>query len=566
MDNPGANETPTISADMEQALGQLRELWNCELTVDAILTIGSGSPLVSVFRAGPGFDDKRLIKLGSIRDVNGWISAENNCPPRFRKQHITNLETHTQSSKNPAQWILALRIAGGDLSLIRPLEDLKPYDGRAFFASCKTIVASLIGEWNPPPFEGGLHNIWPAEFLTNIFDSALVTRGKPLHEWLGSVPVGPSSRLIKRPGWEGLLPNPLALASALAADYSGKIGEMRALYGRSHGDLHLRNILLQAEPVKAADFKLVDLGSFSPNSPLARDPMHLLLSIGLGWLNQGVAPGSDISRSLASMIVNPLSYPAKDQIYQSCHTIHEAGYAWAAQRGLGHEWRQQSLLSLVACGLRYASREITSPYDANDMRGWFFDLAALAAREYLKTMRIWDCYLGESRRSSILPRSQDGDVIRDIQELPPRARQDSPRMSRHSAEVPSDEGPGAQVLQFRDQARRRGREPDVAIGEYGSTQSSWDDLIHELQRVSFDSDDWHSLAVRSDSLLRQIRMKRPPILPHGEKIEGYLQQVDDTLTRALSATINNQSRVRVACRHASMLRGWVLDLLENSET
>ena len=65
---------------------------------------------------------------------------------------------------------------------------------------------------------------------------------------------------------------------------------LRVYFGRAHGDLHLRNILMQVKPSpKPRSYKLIDLGGYNPRSPLARDPMHLLLSIALEWLKSGIA-------------------------------------------------------------------------------------------------------------------------------------------------------------------------------------------------------------------------------------------------------------------------------------
>ena len=75
--------------------------------------------------------------------------------------------------------------------------------------------------------------------------------------------------------------------------------------GVLHGDLNLGNVLMPVDPPRPREYKLIDLGRFSPTAPLARDPMHLLLSIAIEWLKGGIAPAMLLSRALIKVIVTP---------------------------------------------------------------------------------------------------------------------------------------------------------------------------------------------------------------------------------------------------------------------
>jgi hypothetical protein len=129
-------------------------------------------------------------------------------------------------------------------------------------------------------------------------------------------------------------------------------------------------------------YQLIDLGRFSPETPVSRDPMKLLLSVAADWL-PSLAAGSSIRSSLAELMVAPRRYPAAPAVagYRTVvERIHEAAESWSMTRQLAHDWSQQNLLVLIACALRFAAQDKPSLTD----RCWFFEVAALATRAFLQ--------------------------------------------------------------------------------------------------------------------------------------------------------------------------------------
>lgn len=520
----------------------------------------SGSRVAVIARLGRGVDDQVAIKIARTSEVNGWQAAISDCPQKFRKEHLVDIPMIVSlTSGTDNWWIAILQIAGGDLSLFRPLGKQRTNKGSQFAKKCRQIVGSLIEDWNPVPREHSPENLSKAACLSLVFDSKRVESEKPLGKFLESIKVGLDDPFIPGPEPERQLPNPLVFAAN--ADQLDDGGQGGIHYGRAHGDLNLGNILVPAHRSPAKPYKLIDLGGYNSKSPLARDPMHLLLSIALDWLNSGIAPGSQISRSLIDVIVRPYEETTDKEYRDVSQAIHGAGYDWASQLSWGREWTQQSLLFLVGCALRYASREIPGVKDPSATRKWFFEVAALAARAYLREMDLWDRYHQEfANRHSHPPSSppqpslagtsdhKSADLVPDCYSVP---GDDS---------VPdqgNDESPDAQILPFRVSPKHGGRVGNAAdsIGK-----GMWQDLVKALREATFDATDWYTLAADTGPLLQEISRKRPPYPIADEEITGHLRSLSETLTGVLRPA-TPRAKLRSACARAEVLRRWLLDLL-----
>ncbi len=214
-------------------------------------------------------------------------------------------------------------------------------------------------------------------FLKELLGKRLDAGGS-LHKWMALQPALPatSAPWIIFPGDPAPLPNPFALA------VDGGIGEdlrVDVLKGHAHGDFHLENILIPVRPKPdASAFRLIDLSNYSEKAALARDPVHLLLSILAKDLPRMSEP---TRRELADYLIRPdLVDPSHVPVglWQSIRAIQEAGQPWITARSLMDEWDVLRPLSLVACAMMFAGRRLSE----RD-RWWFYWLAAKSAGAYL---------------------------------------------------------------------------------------------------------------------------------------------------------------------------------------
>src|SRR5262249_40105587 len=203
------------------------------------------------------------------------------------------------------------------------------------------------------------------------------------------LPIAGGPQYLAVDGWDLQLPNPFALLTdPTFADLKVDL----AFFGHAHGDLNARNVLVPIAPrVHADEYRLLDLDNYSDQGPLSRDPMHLLVSLAIGWLPE-LSTDSRTRRALIEVLVDPDERSAPIAVsgyHRISAAIHDAAASWATSRGFLQEWTNQSLLSLVACGLMYAGRgQGGQNTDAN--RLWSFHLAAAAAQAYLQRVDRYD--------------------------------------------------------------------------------------------------------------------------------------------------------------------------------
>ena len=585
MDEPVAAEPTKLPADeLEHELARLQDLMRCQIDLDEWLGGGrSGGPVAVIARSGPGYDDKVAIKFAHVAEIGPWEQAKRDCPQGFREQHLVTIGTvFPADTGDSGWWIATLKIAGGDVSLFRPSVELNPLKGAPFAAACAIIVNSIIGKWNPEPFPHPLERIPPASYLNSIFDASRVIPTKPSWRWLDSLNISRTDTLVRRDGWREALPNPLALAARLSSEpFCSR--PLRVRFGRAHGDLNLGNVLMPVDPPRPEEYKLIDLGGFSPKAPLARDPMHLLLSIAVEWLKSGINPGTQLSRMLIDVIVRPGAQTTEKEYQEVSQAIHGAGHKWAAAKGLGDDWTRQSLLSLVGCGMLYAGRQIPGLPDTPATPEWFFHLAAVAARAYLEHARLWDRYAedlssppqrsGSANTSTDPPAPQDSRPAGQTPSPAPQSSEPKPEESsepepepspeREPAESPEPEpepSPDAQILQFPTPATRNDHGTiGSAEPQQAGEQDQWEDVTDALRRAVFDPSGWLSLTAGTDALLRQLRETREMGLPPDDDIERNLRLLDRTLTRVLRPSASSAD-LHAACTRAEIIRGRLLQL------
>jgi hypothetical protein len=219
-----------------------------------------------------------------------------------------------------------------------------------------------------------------------------------------------ATRTITLPGDRHPIRHPLSL---LLDPFRTGGRKIDALLGFVHGDLHPANILVQVTPrLEAADYRLVDLSSFSTNGALAAESAYLQLGIVARRLRH--LSGQDRS-GLIGLLVDPTG-PEADVLpvwlSRVIGGIQTAAAAEPADRGLEQEWRQQAVLAMLAAALIFAGRRTTP----DEHRLWYVRLAAHAASAYLSE----DAPAGTAERRYSAPAlSRDGsDVRSDTSTLP----------------------------------------------------------------------------------------------------------------------------------------------------
>ena len=315
----------------------------------------------------------------SCNESAGTSLARMHSPPDFIKAHLV-LPEYPPSSFSSGWWVHLYR-----LSSRQPLAEF--INEPEFGSYCAKIVTSLMRNWNEQN-EDRKPVTHPAPDYLKLMLADFLDENDGLRELGRMVQCGldDPQLWITIPGRSNLL-NPFALVFGRISDQY-KPEPVEIYIGNGHGDLNLNNILLPVdeptEKPRVEDYKLIDLGRFRPDTPVARDPTKLLLSATSMWL-PSLAASSDLRHSLAELILAPRGYPASAPVagYRIvAEEIHTAAESWRKDRNLEiPRWKRQSQLVLIASALRFAGNKLLS----EDDRQWFFELAALATDAFLRS-------------------------------------------------------------------------------------------------------------------------------------------------------------------------------------
>jgi hypothetical protein len=433
-------------------------------------------------------------------------------PEEFRRRHL--VETVYEPIPLPDdRWIIFQEIAG-DLEEFRPLSHLLRDPGRLTDAvsCCREVVSSVLADWNPTEQESS--HPTPSAFLRGVLGGRLDQGARLVGVLRDEGLLDGSGPTDKRLGEDGRWPNPLSLLD-------DEITRRRTLCvrtGNAHGDLHPGNILLPADPSK---FRLIDLSHAGAKRPLEFDPVHLLLTTIAYLLPELSSRQSD---SLADLLLEP----AHDRdswvpgpLCNLVKTITISGNDWAG-RTMTAEWREVTLLCLVACALIMAGRDIHE----GRHRKWFLELAARGAETYLNRYYVRrPTTVGsqgnagaafaiqaepESPTHTNVPHVHaDGDATRG--EMPPSeaARRPLPGTADNNDRSPTatageDANPGMIFLCYSDVDRPRaadlrGQLMAAGVRCWSSTHDlrpgdRWRDVIPEMMERS-----WHVLVLVSSA-------------------------------------------------------------------
>jgi hypothetical protein len=311
-------------------------------------------------------------------DVDEQPSASNyaieDSPPGFATEHLTRTRYVGELPGVDGTWLHLQDVAQSGVATMLALRDLIGDEDLA--EHCATILSTVATGWNPGDRDPDSVDLTPVAFL-RVDLAGRAERLRAFARAAGWDPDRPQ-RMIMLPGRPDPLPNPLRFLDPAAVDGT----EVEFARGRGHGDLNADNVLIPVvnSEVRAAGFRLIDLGRYSPEAYIARDPAKLLLSLAALWL-PGMTPGSAIRSSLAELVVAPQDFPASPSVVGFLHVarrIREAAAEWAVRRNLTEQWDDQFRLGIAAAALRTVARADIGDAD----RWWHLEVAALALRPF----------------------------------------------------------------------------------------------------------------------------------------------------------------------------------------
>jgi hypothetical protein len=201
-------------------------------------------------------------------------------PEQFAAAHLARLTADPQRVGD-GSWLVFQEIAGDDFDRVEVLTTLlntmldSPAQGRidpgTFARVCGEVISGILNGWTGPA-RIAEQRFTVAQFLRGHVLGQLEPGGR-LHALSQRYP----SDEIDVPGEAARLPNPFALARGA---YFGDTALIRALVGRTHGDLHTDNVLVRVRPaIDGKDFHLIDLALYEQDGLVTRDPVHMVLYI-----------------------------------------------------------------------------------------------------------------------------------------------------------------------------------------------------------------------------------------------------------------------------------------------
>ncbi|MGW5581064.1 hypothetical protein [Micromonospora chokoriensis] len=340
----------------------------------------SGSPVARVIRHSPA--EQLILKFcasGKRAEQLSWALAPRN--NAFVARHLTQLDGEVFNLGEGDMYATFMRVAGGNLRDYRSLAKLREEDPARSDIDYESIVKSVIGEWN---CDDQKH---VARSVRKIVSGIVGRRRGNVIRWART-----AHDLGSRAPLDFLTGAP------------GRWMVKNLLVGKAHGDLSGRNILIRSKPdVQSDSFELIDYDHYSDDAPLARDPMHLLVSLALDDFDRLQSAGPEVIRA----IVDPYQPGVSGRVayfQRISRAVHEACVSsFPTNSGLGDFWAPQCLLALVGVALLRVGRTITTA-ESERARRWCYDLAAAAAEKYSQQF-------GGTTPSEVPPTSEHSGII-----------------------------------------------------------------------------------------------------------------------------------------------------------
>jgi hypothetical protein len=344
----------------------------------------TGAVLAAIVLDLPGpKSDKIIVKIHRgdryARETGTHARAIADSPGPFADRHLVT-QLYPRYPVEDGRFLMFQDIGGGSLLDSRPMSDLPAKD---LVAACGAVADALLKEWNPSapgPSKAATVSAYLKTELAALDEDESVMRWG---DTMGLLNTGYEPITTAEDGGSRPMPNPYLLVSGQA---SASEAHIDFLYGRSHGDLHIDNVLVPRGPSgrpQPKEFRLIDLSAYGPTAPLTRDPAMLMLSV----VSKDLPKSQDQRNVLIDFIIKP--EPPKEAPLELTRGLTHAVWAIydSGVRRAGRwrsEWRAQYLLSVLSTALLYTS------FDSVGLEGhwWFFRLAARAGSAFIEERRL----------------------------------------------------------------------------------------------------------------------------------------------------------------------------------
>ncbi|SDT80465.1 hypothetical protein [Actinoplanes derwentensis] len=474
----------------------------------AQLQVYGASPVVVIVKINPAG--------GGIREYKAHRRALADAPD-FARAHLANLETGYIPVPGGGSVVVQSPAGGGLDETSQLAAALLTY--RSPEDLCRSITTSLLVDWNP----GAALTVEPSS-LGAVLDTALGARlaeTGTITAWAGGqsgLQRNPRPRLSAGP--ESLV-NPFAL---IGEDSWGGDERLNLWHGRSHGDLHPGNLLVDR---RRQSYCLVDLSRYRKDGLLGLDQVYLSLTAVAGAIAGLPQRGR---QDLRDWFLDPVEDITVEglpvYLQQLLVGVDQAVLAWARGQNNVTGWRRQRLICLTAVALILTGRSKLLPAGS---RAWFFELAARAA----------------TRLTERMPGFPGPD--------------DAPTAPWPSITAPATSGdtPPATVVSLDQRRRERQSAPDTQPDPTTAQAEYWTRLAAQLGAAVFDAPTGSAMTARTHGL--RLLLAQAPIGTGGD-LDRYLAELACALDDAIRPGISPPDR-HAACTRADRLRAWVLDLL-----
>jgi hypothetical protein len=376
-----------LVSDLDQHVGDGLARWQVENKATIVLSrwLDGGHTAARVAAVAINYDAegtpprKMILKVcppapHTAREPERHAAALAAGPPAFVHDHLVE-QPHAPFPIEDGSWILFQEIAGGDLSVHRPLSAL--HDNSRLPNLCSAIVGSTLRDWNPEPV---IERTSARDCLLQQLERRAAVGG-PLDVWAAKLGAAGGKTWIRFAEDAPPSVNPIAWMR----DAGAPAPELLILRGRAHGDLHLGNVFLpmRAGAIDADAYRLIDVSAFAERAPLAHDPLHLLLAIiGRHLPRYQATQRAALARHLVAVLEDRAAVQQTlglQGLQRLMAAIVTAGDDWAADLRMADDWRAQLRLGLVSAALVQTSLSFLPELD----RWWFFQLASSALTRYL---------------------------------------------------------------------------------------------------------------------------------------------------------------------------------------
>lgn len=363
--------------------------WGIKGEIEILREFGEGLSSAKVFVVdlnGENYQGQAILKLDYLREWTMKNKTESEfyaqaalCTPDYAQKHLPKL---LNSYEHEGFTALLCSIAGNSLNYVQALLNL---GSEQQHGAIKQITRGILEDWNKD------YKVSNTACPHVALDSWLGYRIDPVQ---GRI----SDFLQDRCGLEKTraafsingqwFPNPYAYANS--REFWPTRHEIKLVKGRSHGDLHGKNVLVKIEGLHNYKYFLIDLALYQENSYLFYDQAYLELSHLLHYRgNAQICRWLQILEGLT--MIDPLDIDTGkvDIDDQGLLAILRSARLEIQQWVLLHEsgrqdhMRGQAMLARVAAGLNFVNKEID-----DRRRRLAFLYASAHLKQYFNTFHI----------------------------------------------------------------------------------------------------------------------------------------------------------------------------------